>query len=84
MPYLHERKIYLNRIKKNTQYFYTSIEHCTETAIPDKPLAAPHKSHHHDIIALNISESKYYFYTEKGILQYRVDFSDITKEKGNI
>lgn len=27
MPYLHERKIFLNRIKKNTQYFYTSILH---------------------------------------------------------
>lgn len=27
MPYLHERKIFLNRIKKNTEYFYTSILH---------------------------------------------------------
>ena len=26
LPYLHERKIYLNRIKINTQYFYTSVE----------------------------------------------------------
>lgn len=25
-PYLHDRKIYLNRIKLNTDYFYTSIE----------------------------------------------------------
>ena len=25
VPYLHERKIYLNRIKVNTNYFYTSI-----------------------------------------------------------
>lgn len=24
-PYLHERRIYLNRIKFNTQYFYTSV-----------------------------------------------------------
>lgn len=30
MPYLHERKIYLNRIKKNTEYFYTSIENVKE------------------------------------------------------
>jgi hypothetical protein len=35
-------------------------------------------------VAINVSESKYYFYTEKGILQFRVDFSDITKAKGNI
>ena len=26
MPYLHERRIYLNPIKDNTDYFYTSIE----------------------------------------------------------
>jgi hypothetical protein len=25
LPYLHERKIYLNRIKVNTDYFYTTI-----------------------------------------------------------
>ena len=26
LPYLHERKIYLNRLKSNTDYFYTSVE----------------------------------------------------------
>jgi hypothetical protein len=26
LPYLHERRIYLNRKKMNTDYFYTSIE----------------------------------------------------------
>lgn len=26
------------------------------------------KVHHHDFVAVNLSESKYYFYTEKGIL----------------
>lgn len=26
LPYLHERKIYLNRLKLNTDYFYTSVE----------------------------------------------------------
>jgi hypothetical protein len=26
LPYLHERRIYLNRIKDNTDYFYTCIE----------------------------------------------------------
>ena len=26
VPYLHEKKIYLNRHKANTEYFYTSIE----------------------------------------------------------
>lgn len=26
LPYLHDHKIYLNRIKINTDYFYTSVE----------------------------------------------------------
>lgn len=26
LPYLHERRIYLNRKKSNTNYFYTSID----------------------------------------------------------
>jgi hypothetical protein len=26
LPYLHERRIYLNKKKMNTDYFYTSIE----------------------------------------------------------
>jgi hypothetical protein len=25
-PYLHERRIYLNRVKLNTQYFYTAVQ----------------------------------------------------------
>lgn len=34
MPYLHERKIYLNRMKMNTKYFYTTFKtdnHCINT-----------------------------------------------------
>ena len=26
MPYLHEKKIYLNRMKPNTEYFSTSLD----------------------------------------------------------
>ena len=26
VPYLHERRIYLNRLKPSTEYFYTTIE----------------------------------------------------------
>ena len=26
VPYLHEKRVYLNRYKKNTEYFYTSID----------------------------------------------------------
>ena len=26
LPYLHEKRIYLNRLKKKVEYFYTSVE----------------------------------------------------------
>ena len=26
LPYLHERRVYLNRKKENTNYFYTTID----------------------------------------------------------
>jgi len=26
LPYLHEKRMYLNREKQNTKYFYTSLE----------------------------------------------------------
>lgn len=26
MPYLHERKVFLNEVAKNTSYFYTAVE----------------------------------------------------------
>jgi hypothetical protein len=79
MPYLHERKIFLNRIKKNTQYFYTSIQHEVEIPAPDDSKVPPVKKYHYDFIAVNITESKYYVYSEKGILEHRVDFSLVTK-----
>mgnify|MGYP001347055318 CR=1 FL=1 len=42
------------------------------------------KKVHHDFIALNITESKYYFYDIKGILKNRVDFSATSKKRGKI
>ena len=38
LPYLHDNRIYLNRVKMNTEYFYTSIESSINDSIC--------KSHH--------------------------------------
>ena len=73
LPYLHERKIFLNRIKQNTKYFYTSltsvIHDCTGVAGKDNA----HKTIAY-IFAFNLTESKYYVYSEKGLLLNRVNF----------
>jgi hypothetical protein len=68
MPYLHERKIFLNRKKQNTEYFYSSIE-------------TDGQSH---IFAYNLTESKFYVYSEKGLLENRIEFSELIKEYGEI
>jgi hypothetical protein len=57
-PYLHEKKIYLNRQKLNTDYFYTSFEtriHQDMEDEDDLPVTS--------IIAFNMTESKMYAYS---------------------
>lgn len=56
-PYLHEKKLFLNRIKMNTDYFYTSLKTVLKDAHSDngKDLTT--------IIVLNITERKMYAYT---------------------
>jgi len=36
------------------------------------------------IFAFNLTESKYYIYSEKGILLKRTDYSDFTKKYGEV
>jgi len=70
LPYLHERKIFLNRVKFNTNYFYTSIEHELDL----DPT----------IVCFNLTESKMYWYSEKGILLNRIKYSDVVSQHGPI
>ena len=69
VPYLHERKLYLNRMKLNTSYFYTSIE----IPVKEKDLSSLNSSEQEDvnsdertltgIVSVNISENKFYIYS---------------------
>jgi hypothetical protein len=66
VPYLHDREIYLNRIKLNTDYFYTSISHSFDYEVCKKgsgDLEVPNKNQVTSIIALNLSEKKMYSYS---------------------
>ena len=76
MPYLHEKKIYLNRQKINTDYFYTSYE----TVVPDGMETIPVTS----IISINITESKMYAYSQNGLLINRINFISIIEKFGEI
>mmetsp|Transcript_1931 Transcript_1931/g.2766 ORF Transcript_1931/g.2766 Transcript_1931/m.2766 type:complete len:509 (+) Transcript_1931:3115-4641(+) len=70
VPYLHEKRIYLNRNKTNTEYFYTSIEQYSH-------------SKQRSIVCVNLSESKYYIYSQRGLLRNRIDFSKEVKFSGS-
>ena len=60
VPFLHEKRVYLNRLKKNTEYFYTSIK--TDSAL-DK------SKDQSNIICMNVTDSKFYTYGENGLLK---------------
>ena len=66
MPYLHERKIYLNRRHTSNQ-FYTLCRHQSGITL---------------ILCLCILEHKMYIYTETGILIDRINYKDIAHKYG--
>jgi len=66
VPYLHERKIYLNR-RHNANQFYTLCKHQSGICL---------------ILCLCISENKMYIYTETGILIDRISYVEIAKKYG--
>jgi len=57
VPYLHEKKLYLNRQKISTSYFYTSIT--TPIFYIGKKLNKEITC----ILAVNLTENKMYSYT---------------------
>jgi len=77
IPYLHERKVYLKRMKKNTSYFYTTKQ-IDISEEKDNPVWIPY------IFAFNLNESKFYVYSEKGLLINRIEFAQYTKKYGEI
>lgn len=66
MPYLHERKIYLNCRHRSNQ-FYTLIKHQNNQSY---------------IICLCVAENKMYIYTENGILIGKVSYQDLADKYG--
>ena len=69
-PYLHEKKIFLNRQKLNTDYFYTSFA----TTVKEKGDSEISVT---SIIAINLTESKMYAYSQNGRLINRIAFRDM-------
>lgn len=71
-PYLHERKIMLNKTKEDNEYFFTTFDR-TETES---------KANISCLLSMNITDSKYYIYSLKGNLRERVNFKHLTERYG--
>ena len=84
LPYLHSKKVKMIAQKPNTRYFYTTV--ARNISCPDQKT----KDHLNDpklyrsIVSNNISESKFYIFSKKGILRNRIDYNDMTLIYGEI
>jgi hypothetical protein len=87
-PYLHERKIYLNKQKPGNSYFYTTIEEVDEKHLFNsqheyvKNWAGKVKQFTRYIISMDLDRSIYYVMSDKGILLNKINFSDQVKKYG--
>ena len=66
LPYLHERRIYLNR-RHTANQFYTLCKHVSGLSL---------------ILCYCIPENKMYVYTETGILIDRISYAHIAEKYG--
>lgn len=66
MPYLHERRIYLNR-RHTANQFYTLCKHTCGVTL---------------ILCICVQDNKMYIYTETGILVERVSYQNIAQKYG--
>jgi hypothetical protein len=81
VPFLHERRVYLSRMKDQQQdYFYNTIVHKDPTYFSgvynDRPTDTVL------FIRMCLTESKYYVYSQRGILIKRVNYMRYTKMFG--
>ena len=78
LPYLHERKIYLNKMKQTSQYFYTTLKMKLDDpemfndgydeimeSLGHEPVEDSHQADH-EIICIDITAQKFFIYDEGG------------------
>ena len=78
LPYLHERKIYLNQIEMNHKYFYNVVE---ERDIGDSDNSGDQQMHTL-IFAINCTKHNYQVYSERGLLLRVVKYEDMVRKYG--
>ena len=78
LPFLHDRQIRLSRTNQSSDYFYTAIRETPELDKTGQQMEAATR-----FITMNISEHKYYVYSQGGILRKRVHYWREAREYGD-
>lgn len=83
LPYLHENRIYLTRDKPHTEYFYTSMDRVVNKEIKqNNRIMRTEKYLMKSIICMNLTASKYYVFSQRGLLRNRISFVDYSRKYG--
>lgn len=91
VPYLHERKLILNRPRPNTKMFFNLLD-VKDYSLADSRLFRQRASSLLDsehsssnvttILCMNLTDYRYHNYLMNGLLINRVDFSDLVRRRG--
>lgn len=89
LPFLHENRIVLHRNKPSTEYFYTSTQRTVrlDQASNVNPFSIATKKNSYimqSIVAMNLTESKYYVFSLRGLLRNRVEFKKEIQRYGKL
>ena len=77
LPFLHERKVFLQKNSPDCEYFYTVLDE--EVSSSDKMFSGLNNDESGGLfqslnVAMNLTKNKYAVYSETGILLQRVNY----------
>ena len=84
LPYLHEKKLYTSHRQNNTNYFITQLP-CEKPIYPDEfQKIVCDGTSQKSIIQINLTESIFEVFTQRGLRKHQVDFSDKIAKDGKL
>lgn len=72
LPYLHERRLYLNNLKPSSKYFYTIFENWEHSK--EKNASGQFRKIVKYMVVMDVTGNKFFIYSEGGLLIHRFTF----------
>ena len=85
LPYMHERKIRINRMKNNCSYFYTAIQepsHMIDKSLKEKLNLDDSRQKADMIVSMDLTRCKYSIFSMNLLLLNKVNFNDDVNNYG--